>query len=71
MWIVSLRRRGWIVVLSSAYASLMFDGGDYTSPNVRMPKRQPSRKKLLEIADQVVDEHLAFINRPTPGELDQ
>lgn len=58
MWGETFLQKGYTVFLSSGGASLMLEPhGSYTSPNVKPPKKKPTKEAMLEMANQIIQEH--------------
>jgi len=58
MWDEIFIQKGYTIFLSSGGASLMLKPhGSYTSPNVKPPKKKPTKEAMLEMANQTIQEH--------------
>lgn len=63
MWGKNFIHKGYQIYLSSGGASIIFEYGSYTSPNIKPPKIKPSKKVMIQMANQIVKEHEDFLKQ--------
>ncbi len=57
-WATEFMHKGYRICITTGGAGALPNaktgGWDYTSSNIKVPDKKPSKKKLLEMADQIV-----------------